>query len=104
MAENKEYPQINESSMQINEPVVAYQRTQPIGVNPVMNENKGLNKAQLHFLQTLQYIKTDEMLEELQQIVSDYYIKKAQEEVDRLWDEGVLGDFLLNEHLRTPYK
>jgi len=96
--------QENEAPMQAQEPVVEYRRTKPMELKNVSNQNKGLNAAQLHFLQTLEFVKTEEMLEELKQIVRDYYIKKVQEEADRLWDEGILGDFLLNEHLRTPYK
>jgi len=100
----KKFKQIDETPMQVQEPVIEYQRTKPAETKNVPGQNKGLNAAQLHFLQTLEFVKTEEMLEELKQIVRNYYIKKVQEEADRLWDEGVLGDFLLNEHLRTPYK
>jgi hypothetical protein len=64
----------------------------------------GLNSAQISFLQSIRYIKTDEDALELKELISNYYIDKLQKEADRLWDEGTLGDFLLNEHLRTPYK
>jgi len=100
----KRSKQENEVPMQAQEPAVAYQRTNPADYKNIPAQSKGLNAAQIHFLQTLEFVKTEEMLEELKQIVRDYYLKKAQEEADRLWDEGKLGDFLLNEHLRTPYK
>ena len=64
----------------------------------------GLNSAQLYFLRMLSFVKTEETLNELIAVVRDFYIKKLQEEADRLWDEGKIGDHLLNEHLRTPYK
>ena len=35
-----------------------------------------LNPAQIHFLQTLQFVKTDKMMMELQQVVSDFFFKK----------------------------
>jgi len=100
----RRYKQENEAPMQVQEPVVAYQRTNPVETKNVSDQNEGLNAAQLHFLRILRFIKTKEELDELSQVVSDYYMKKAQAEADRLWDEGVLGDFLLNEHMRTPYK
>ena len=104
MAKKKSKQQVDETPMQVQEPVVAYQRTKPVETRNVFSQNEGLNAAQLRFLQILKYIRTEEELNELSQIVSDYYMKKVQKEMDRLWDEGVLGDFILNEHLRTPYK
>ncbi len=71
-------------------------------------EGTRFNKAQLHLLQLMSHIKTDEELEELRQVISDYFADKAQKEIDRLWDVGVLNqeklDGMLKEHLRTPYK
>jgi len=62
------------------------------------------NEAQLHFLKTLQFLKTEEELMELKQIVSDYYLKKLEKNIDTYWGEGKITDDILNEHLRTPYK
>jgi hypothetical protein len=33
--------------------------------------NSPLNATQIHFLQTLQFVKTNQMMQELQQVVSD---------------------------------
>ncbi|MDR2145679.1 MAG: hypothetical protein LBE91_04375 [Tannerella sp.] len=68
-----------------------------------------LNPAQIHFLQTLQFVKTDEMMQELQQVVSDFYFKKMEEEADKWWDENNMTDRRLqemfhNSHYRTTYK
>jgi len=65
---------------------------------------KGLTPAQLHFLQILSHIKTDESLMDLKRLVRDYYAEQLQKEADKYWEEGKIGDHLLNEHLRTPYK
>jgi hypothetical protein len=65
---------------------------------------RGLNPAQERILPTLQHIRTEEEIDEIQKIIRDFYIKKAQNEADKLWEEGKIGDFLLNEHLRTTYK
>ena len=47
-------------------------------------------------------------MEELRQVVCDYYARKIDEAVDKLWDEGKWdnekNEAILKEHLRTPYK
>lgn len=67
----------------------------------------GLNPVQLHLLEMFNYCKTEAELKELQDVLANYYAQKAQEEADRLWDEGTLNeeaiDHMLHEHLRTPY-
>lgn len=67
----------------------------------------GLNPVQLHLLEMFNYCKTEAELKELQDVLANYYAHKAQEEADRLWDEGALNeeaiDHMLHEHLRTPY-
>jgi hypothetical protein len=64
----------------------------------------GLNPAQIHFLQILSHIKTDEALLNLKRLVRDFYAQQLQKEADKYWEEGKIGDHLLNEHLRTPYQ
>ncbi|MBR2193585.1 MAG: hypothetical protein IJ910_09820 [Bacteroidaceae bacterium] len=66
-----------------------------------------LNAAQMDFLQLLGHIKTVEELEELSQVVSDFYARKAEEEMNRLWETGQWSkekdEEILKTHLRTPY-
>ena len=73
-----------------------------------MESTVGLNAAQLDFLQLLAHIKTDEELDELRQVVSDYYARKAEEGMNKLWESGQWSkekdDEILRTHLRTPYK
>ena len=71
--------------------------------------NAPLNDMQIHFLQSLRFVKTDEMFRELKQIVSDYYFRKMEEETDRWWDENnmtneKLEDIFLNAHHRISCK
>jgi hypothetical protein len=66
--------------------------------------NSGLNPAQLHFLQVLSHIQTDESLKDLKRLVRDYYAQQLQKDADKHWSEGTIGEHLLNEHLRTAYK
>jgi hypothetical protein len=68
-----------------------------------------LNAMQIHFLQSLRFVKTEEMYQELKQIISDYYFKKMEEEADRWWEENdmtneKLNEMFLNSHYRTSGK
>ena len=47
-----------------------------------------LNATQIHFLQTLQFVKTDKMMQELQQVVSEFYFKKMNDDADKWWKEN----------------
>lgn len=71
-------------------------------------ERTVFNPAQMRLLQMMSYIKTDEELAELQNVISDYYAKRMDEEMDKLWDQGVINEDTIEqwgkEHLRTPYK
>lgn len=71
-------------------------------------ERTALNAAQLDFLQLLGHIKTVEELDELRQVVSDFYARKAEEAMNRLWETGQWSkekdEEILRTHLRTPYK
>jgi hypothetical protein len=68
-----------------------------------------LNATQIHFLQSLHFVKNDEMMQELQQLVSDYYFKKMEEEADKWWQENDMTqekfDAMTKDlHFRTPYQ
>ena len=86
----------------ISEPAVAYGRKnydeQKENTQPILNE------AQLHFLKMLHFLKTEEELTELKQIISDYYLKKVEKDINKYWGEGKITDDILCEHSRTPYK
>lgn len=66
------------------------------------------NAAQMKLLQMMSYIKTDEELAELQEVISNYYARKADKELDKLWEEGVITPQIIEkwgkEHMRTSYK
>ena len=71
--------------------------------------NVPLNDMQIHFLQSLRFVKTDEMFRELKQIISDYYFKKMEEETDKWWNENnmtneKLEEMFLNAHHRISCK
>ncbi len=71
-------------------------------------EATALNEAQLSVLRLLGSMKTVEEVNELRQVICDYYARKVDSEVDKLWESGQWNEekneAVLNEHLRTPYK
>ena len=71
--------------------------------------NSPLNAMQIHFLQSLSFVKTEEMFQELKQVISDYYFKKLEVKTDKWWEENEmtqekLNEMFLNSHYRTSYK
>ncbi len=74
----------------------------------IMEQTAVFNKAQMHILQMMSYIKTPEELEDLQKVISDYYAKKVDSEMDMLTEQGVINAETIaswgKEHLRTTYK
>lgn len=73
-----------------------------------MKQETALNEAQMSILRLLGSMKTVEEVDELRQIICDYYARKVDEEVDKLWESGQWdnekNEAILDEHLRTPYK
>ena len=72
-----------------------------------MTQNLGLNQAQMDFLRLLAHFTKEEEVKELNDLVCEYYARKVDEEMDRLWDEGKWSEEMINEtlkeHLRTSY-
>lgn len=66
-----------------------------------------LNDAQLDLLNMMHWINNPETLADLKQVISDYFAKKAKEEIDAMWARGDMTTEKFNsfEHLheRTPY-
>ncbi len=64
--------------------------------------------AQMELMHAIRCIQTQDELNELKLALSHFFARKAQSELDRLWDTGVLNqqklDDLRGQHLRTPYR
>ena len=59
-----------------------------------------LNAIQLHLLKMFSFTKTEQTLQDLKKQLREFYIKQVEKEVGKY----ELGDQLLTEHLRIPYK
>lgn len=73
-----------------------------------MEREMTLHEAQMGLLRVVGRMKSVAQIQELRQIVSDYYARKATEGMDRLWESGEWSaeknEEILNTHLRTPYR
>lgn len=71
-------------------------------------EHTVFNEAQLDILNMMQWVKIPEALSDLKQAISDFFAKKAKEELDALWANGTMTqekfDSFATLHERTPYR
>ena len=86
--EKKQYPAIDEETPMANEPVVARRRRK---------SRHALTPTQLYLLKVFENDDSEETAQAIQTMVFQYYQKKMDEELDRLWDEGSLDQKKLDE-------
>ena len=46
------------------------------------------NQAQLQLLDMMSFVKSPEALDDLNKAISDYFAKKADKELEKMWSEG----------------
>ena len=80
--------------------------TNTVHTDPMI-EKLPFSAAQIELLNAMAWLKTDEELFALRHAISEFFSDRADQEMDRLWDEGLLNDEIVegwkNEHMRTPY-
>lgn len=66
------------------------------------------NAAQLELLDMMANVKDEAELQALKYAVSEFYARKADEEMEKLWESGAWNEQTLadlkNAHFRTPYQ
>ncbi len=60
-------------------------------------EARTLTPTQLHLLKLFSHNDSEEYALEIQDVLTQHFQKKLDEEADRLWDEGILDDKRLEE-------
>ena len=55
-----------------------------------MGQTATFNQAQMQLLDMMSFVKTPEALSDLNKVISDYFARKADEEMDKLWNEGFI--------------
>lgn len=71
-------------------------------------ETMAINPAQRMIIESFAATRDEEELNDLMDLLRNFYASRLKREMQRLWDNGTLDqtalDALRNEHLRTPYK
>lgn len=72
-----------------------------------MAQTATLNQAQLQILDMMSFIETPEALTDLNRVISDYFVQKADAEMNQMWADGTLSEERIESfrhlHERTPY-
>lgn len=75
---------------------------------PSISISPAFNPAQLEIIDMMSFVKSTQVLSQLKQSISDFFVKQAQDEIDRLWETGELNDDKIESfrqlHERTSYK
>ena len=71
-------------------------------------EKTKLTAAQIEMLNIMADVRSDEELQDLKHLISEYYARRADEEMEKLWQSGAWNEQKLADlkdaHFRTPYK
>lgn len=71
-------------------------------------ERTVFNPAQLQILDLMAYVESEDTLNEIKDMLSNYFAQKAEKEIDKLWDSGQIDNTVVegwkHEHMRTSYK
>ena len=72
-----------------------------------MEKELTLHEAKMDLLRVVDRIKTVDDVQIIRQLLANYYAQKAENEMDRLWNNGTINSQIIeqwgNEHMRTPY-
>ena len=63
---------------------------------------------QIEMLELVSRVSSEVEMQDIRRMLGQYFAKRAEDAIDRLWDDGVLNDSVMEEwkaeHMRTPYK
>ena len=97
--EEKQYPPYEEENSMVSEPVVARRHR---------SVRHGLTPTQLQLLKFFSYDDSEETAKEIQTVVFNHMQKRMDDELNRMWDEGILDQKRLDEirqmHIRDVLK
>ena len=71
-------------------------------------QSKPFTPFQIEMLELVSRVSSEVEMRDIRRMLGQYFAKRAEDAIDRLWDEGVLNDSVMeewkSEHMRTPYK
>ena len=63
---------------------------------------------QIEMLEMVSKVTSEQEMSDIRRLLGQYFAKQAEDAIDRLWDDGVLNDEVIegwkHEHMRTPYR
>lgn len=66
------------------------------------------NPAQIELLHMMSFVKTDQSMRELKNVIARYFAQKARREMEHMWETGEMNEAKFNAfrdlHERTPYR
>ena len=66
-----------------------------------------MNQSQMMILESFAGAQDEQELNELMDVLRDFYAQRLEREMQRLWDNGTFDEKVLEklrgQHLRTPY-
>ena len=72
------------------------------------NISPSITPYQMRFLELISQVGSDEEMNDIYELVSQYFSNKALDAIDRLWDDGTINDEIYESwfhgHMRTPYR
>ena len=75
------------------------------GIN---NMDGAFTPFQIQMLELVSHVQSQQEMDDIRRMLAAYFAKRAEDEIDRLWDEGILNEQVMeewkNEHMRTPYR
>ena len=71
-------------------------------------QSKPFTPFQIEMLELASRVSSEAEMQDIRRMLGQYFAKRAEDAIDRLWDEGVLNNNVMeewkSEHMRTPYK
>jgi hypothetical protein len=71
-------------------------------------QSKPFTPFQIEMLEMVSRVSSEVEMQDIRRMFGQYFAKRAEDALDRLWDDGVLNDSVMeewkNEHMRSPYK
>ena len=69
---------------------------------------KPFTPFQIEMLELVARVSSEVEMQDIRRMLGQYFAKRAEDAINRLWDESVLNDNVMEEwkaeHMRTPYK
>lgn len=69
--------------------------------------NTSLSPYQMEVLNMMSFVDNDSTYERLRKVIADFFAKQLEEEIDQLWQKGILNEDKVESfrtlHERTAY-